>query len=305
MEIRRQKELVVGASVALISMLAFFVAALVLPQPPMAATLAVVVALSVLWALVVCLELGLAEHWGSGLISIAVPVVSVVVAGRLSAGALVGAVLLLIALLLARRSVRRELTSRITYRTAEVFGPALRLVLFGLILALAGLALPVLEASLVQGTIALTAEQVGALTHPLAPVLESFSPNITAESTVDEIINQKIEQELPPGVEVSAEQREQIRQQVAQQLATPLTGRESINTVIARQINTWLQAFTETSPVLFALSIIIILLLAVRTVVPLAAWLLLPVLAGMVWIGRRIGLVRLVESTVSVDRLSF
>ena len=305
MDFRMQKELVVVVSVVALTVLEFFTAALVLPAPGLTGPALVLLALSVVWTLVMALALGIVRRWGSVLALILTPAISVVLAGRFSPGAMVGGALLIISLLLARRFTAGEINNRITYKTSDVFFSGLKLILLGLILSLAGLTLPILEESLSQGRFVLTAEQVGYATGPFRPLLEGMSPGLTPDTSVDQLIDQRVTEELPEGVELTPEQREQIHQQVSTQFGTPVAGEDTLNEVVAARVNDWLTSFTVTSPIIFALVIILIVVLAVRAFVPLIAWVLLPLLALLVWLSRKSSLLRLTERTATVEQLSF
>ena len=305
MEFGTQKELVVVLSTLVFTVLEFFVAALILPQPALTGAMIVLVALSLVWSLVMILALGLAQHWASVIALITVAAASIVLAGKLSEGALVGAALLVVSLLLARHFTSRELTNRMTYRTGDVFFSGLKLVLLGLILALAGLALPILEESLSQGRLTVTAEQVRHATGPLAPLLGGIAPGLTADTTVDQLIDERIASDFPAGVELTAEQRAQIHQQVSSQFGTAVQGGDTLNQLVATRLNDWITSFTVTSPLIFALVVILLLVLAVRAFVPLIAWALLPLLSVIVWLARKTTLLRLTERSATVERLSF
>jgi len=305
MEFRTQKELLIVISTIVLTALEFFVAALILPEPGLTGPLLVLVALSLSWSLVMVLALGLARHWSSVISLITVAALSVVLAGGFSPGSLVGGLLLAASLMLARRFAANEISNRISYKTTDVFFPALKLVLLGLVLALAGLASPILERSLTEGHIEITAEQVNYATDPFRPLFERALPGLTADTTIDELIDQRIAEEAPEGTNISTEQRSQIYEQVASRLGAPVDGTDSLNQAVANRMNGWLESFTVTSPVLFALVIILLVVIAVRAFVPLVAWALLPLLVLLVWLGRRTTLLRLSERTATVEQLSF
>src|SRR3990167_6843309 len=94
---------------------------------------------SFVWAALTVLALGLAAGKISRpALTLGIPLL-VVIAGRAHVGALGAALLFVLPLASAQRHLIREIQNRVSYHTTQIFSAGTRLVLIGLIIAVAGL----------------------------------------------------------------------------------------------------------------------------------------------------------------------
>jgi len=305
MEARLQKELVVGLSAVAVTMLEFFVANQVIGAMPSTAGAVTLLAVSLLWVLVATFAIGLAERWYTVVAIVATTALGVVLGGLLSLGATVGAALAIVLLLLARRFITGELENRVQYRTGDVFFAGLKMMIVALIVALAGMSLPSLEQSLASGQLAITAGQVSSFIQPVMDVFGWDAAAPGAGSTIDSLIDQQLSQQGIDAASVTPEQRAAARAEIGQRLQVPVSGEETVSDVAASRVHLWLSTLAESNPFGFAIGVLVLVIVTIRAFVPLLAWALLTPLALSVWVARRVGLARVVETTQAVERLRF
>lgn len=265
------KEVGLIVASSLLAAMLFFSYALIGDSLPRGVTLVVatVVIAALVWLALMALALALVRSVPGLLALIAVPLALTLLVGRLTIGAWGGALMLLVALVLARYAYERDRDRFVRFSTYAMFGRGTKLVMIGLIAALAGLALSQLEQRLQATSIRVSEVQVAALVSPFERVLNGIVPGLASDTTVDDLIDQELIRRGIAPASLSEEQRDQIRQQIEQQFDTPLQPDTTLAALIAERLNSVLDAVTRSNPFLIALVIIVLAFLAVRAVVPL------------------------------------
>lgn len=276
------------------------------PIPESGVIITLLVILNIIWAISLIITLALSKHIASTIITVAAPAVIVVLAGQDLYGALGGAVLLAFTLIASRRSFREEITNRIEFKPYSVFRYGTRFVIIGLILALAGLLLPEIRESVSQEGIKVSEKQISVAIKPIEPLIEDFAPGVSTTGTVDDFIDSQIEEQigqLPEGVTISEEQRQQLRQEIARQFNQPITGRETLASVMTNKINQTLQNITQGNALIVALVIIILAFLTLRAFVPMVSWLIIGIIYLVIIVGKKAGLFLVTEKTATIKHL--
>jgi hypothetical protein len=301
------KEWGIVVAALLLSFLEFFgIAALVLPLPTNGAVMIMMGVLSIIWLVVMALAYVLANHPASSTTLIILPAVFVVLAGRLSIGAWGGAILMVLSLVVARQYFLQEIRNRINYSNIYTFRYGSRYLVVGLILAIAGLALPSVQNTVTADGIKISEKQVEIVLNFAQPMIKQFVPSFSANENVDQFIDAQITEQLgklAPGMTIPTEQRVALRAQIAQQLQQQLTGQESMASVITRRINDILASFTRSNTLIVSLVVIVLVFLTIRAFVPLIVWPLIALIALTVWISNAVGLSKISSSQVTTTRL--
>lgn len=135
-------------------------------------TLLVVVGiLAVIWTVITALTLFSASHWWASTTVAVVATLATIAAGR-SWGALGGGVLLGLLCAGARHALQRDQSTLRQFRTLSIFRPATRLLVIGLVLAVAGLAIQFIEGSIKKDGLKISARHTALVLRPLQPILE-------------------------------------------------------------------------------------------------------------------------------------
>jgi hypothetical protein len=259
-------------------------------------------ALSLLWLLAMALALALVRHKAAVAALVTGPPLIALAMGRFTAGALGGALLLLISLWLAQRSYWYEQQSRIAYRTSHLFGVGTKTLTIGLILALAGLALPAIEGKIEREGLAIDERYVEFVVRPLTPLIEGLLPNYNSTASIDELIDSQIAAQGSSEI-LNEAQRAQIRQQIAAQFGQSIEGKETLGHLVTLRLNASLEKITRANAFTVSLVVIVLAFLTLRAAVPLIVWPLLGGIAFLVWGLRSVGLMRLQETNTTVQRL--
>lgn len=269
----------------------------------------ILVLLAAVWAALLAVSLALASQPGtsSGLIlSVAAALIIAGLLVRAYIPATVAALVVILSLTLARQWLRREIVNRIVFNVRHIFTHGTRVIIIGLIVALAALAWPYVTSEVVVvHNIGIPEEQVEALLRPMAPVIANFLPGYHPDAVIDEIIQNQIEQRFP-GLEISPAQIIEARQDFAKTFGRPLlTGRETVAHLVAGLINQQLRGLAQKSPWLLAVIVLAVVVLVFRALAPFVVWPVLFVISGLVTFYRRIGLVFLSRSQATIERLHY
>ncbi len=240
------------------------------------------------------------------IVLIAIPCVAVIFIGLFSLESLIGAALLAVFLLVAKRALTRDIESRVQFRVNSVFYWPTKIIIVGLIVSVITLTLPELRARLTAGELSLPLKTVEAVIEPVTPLISRLIPDYHAAATVDDIINAQLARQsgsVAPPPNLSQEQREVLRAQLAQQLGVELSGNETLARLLAVQANQYVQQLAN-QPGLVVLALLVAAFLALRAIVPPLAWLVLSIAALLVYVSERVGLISLLKTQVTVERLS-
>lgn len=301
-----QREVGLTATAALVAIPVFALAALAVTPEANWLFIGLTVGGILLWLVIQVIVLALATHWASVAVSIVVPVVSIVLWGRFSIGALGGALLFLIPLLLARATLRRDIADRVVFRPSVVFGRGVRLVLIGVVMGVAGLALPILERVVAQERVHIRPETVAFVLKPLEPTIAQLVPGLSSQATLNQVIEQQLEQQTGQQLsDLTPGERAELTHQLSEHFGqtTPLTGNETLTHLVTNRLNSWIETVTRSSPLTVALVLIVLAVVTVRTFIPLITWAVVRLLAVVVWGMRRVGLLHLEETMTTMERL--
>lgn len=268
MTARLQKEIGLTIMCITLSGLLFFGLAYTLADVPQNTPLFIaLVPLAVAWLVITAITLYLLPRWGfAGAICLAAAVGTLSAGGLNNWGAIGGGLLIGLLTAGAAQAFKRDSRNLRQYRTVSIFAAGSRLLLTGLILAGAGIALPVIEGSIKREGLAVTPKQVAFVLRPLAPLLKDIVPNFTLTSNVD--------------------------------------GQESLADIVTGRLNQTLQRVTQVNALTVALVAVVLAFLTIRALIPLVAWVLLAAVALGMWFARGVGLVVTLKETIDVENLT-
>ncbi len=208
--------------------------------------------------------------------------------------ALAGAGLLAIATLIASVVVRDQLDDYVRFRTRQIFWGATKVVIIGTVAALAGLYFPVLVMQLQGGSLQVSEHSVEPLVRPLTPIVQSLLPGYRPEQPLSQLVDNTVLQQLPLSVQ----------KQLAQQLKTPRPEPVTITTVVTQWLNQHLNRFAQESPMVVSLLILIPTFFTIWFLSPVLLWPSLLLIAGLLWVFKRLHLVRIESRPEPVEHLT-
>ena len=303
MKIELQKEIGIVTFVSLFTVLAFLAVALLVRE--WSITMGILATLGlIIWVAMVATSFALArskKYFASVLIII--PLVVVVVAGQLSIASMVGAILLALALLIAYRSIGEEINNRIKTKTIPVFKGGVKTILFGLLIAIIALYLPTIQNTFMDGGITLPERYIEFLLKPLAPALGGIIPDLSAESSIDDLIESQLKSQGMNAENIPPEQMELIRKQIEDQIGVPIEEGEQLSAVIAKKINSYLESLTGLGSTLLIIITIAFALLTLKMAIPFLIPPILGIIALIIFLSRLAGLVRIEEAETTIERL--
>ncbi len=308
MTLQRQKELTIVGFASLYSLLYFLLVALLLRGQSSSTVFSIVIIVAgLLWVAIMASALAFASRrLGVSMSLTVIPALAVMIVGRVSLEAIIGGILLAVFILIGRSVMARDMESRIKFAIRPMFWSGSKALLFGLLVVITTLALPVVTTSVQGGEIRVPRAYVNTVLRPASPIIEKYLPQYTPDTTVNQIIAAQIAQqtlELPPGIPYPPDQHAQILKELSRQLGVPLGGHETIPDLVANWINVRLQRLAEQNGILLVIILVVLVLLTLRALIPL---LMLPVIMFikiLVYISQRIGLVALMKTQVTIERL--
>lgn len=236
------------------------------------------------------IALALVRHTSSLALLFLCPIVAVIIISRAHPTAIAGAIFLGLSLWLARNSLRQEITDRIRYQTKAVFWFGSWYLLLGVLLAGLGIAYPIVLQKTQTNRLKLESRQLETVLVPVEPVLENTFPGYNLHQTIDQLAMQKIE--------ASSEAR-------LSNQPTVIISSETLPQLLARTTNQTINRLLDQHAQLVALIIIVTLFLALPAIIPLLRWLVLPLIAVLVWLLKRVEVIYLVRTPELADHLQF
>lgn len=213
----------------------------------------------------------------------------------------------------ARRSITLESKERVKIRIPNVFRHGARMLLFGLLISLIVIALPHVQRGVVSGQIEVASPVIRAVLAPATPVLAQLLPGYTAEATVDQLIDQYIAQQqsqLPAGFAVPQSQKVQARVELGESLGLRIQGNETLSELLAQYVNQYLrEAFQQVSNAttngkfLILATGLLLAILALRAAAGVLVWPIFALIAALIYLSERIGLVIRAKTQVTVEQL--
>lgn len=189
--------------------------------------------------------------------------------GGVNLSALIGTFLTALLISLSRKSFRRELLGRIMYRTADVFMPGTRLLATAMLVAAITLGWSAVRSNVTAETLRIAPKTVEPVVQPMLPFLANLIP--------------------APGL-----------------LASPVSESLTVNLLaeqVAGLLNQMIQSTLSYWPWIVTVIVILVAVVAIRSIVPLVAWPLVGVIALTVYMYRRIGLIFLTRTQGTIERL--
>lgn len=226
---------------------------------------------------------------------------------RFALYAIIGSALLLVTILLSQWQFRDGTENRIRYRVRDVFWAGSKLVMLGWLLALISLSFPTISQRVESGRLLVTSNRLERTISPSSSLLSQVFPGLSLDKTLNEMIQQQISKEIgavPPNDSIVKAQQEVVLRQLSEQFALPLIGQETILDIAAGVVNKQIQRVSAFNPGLTAIILLVLLFLLLRVFIGVLLWPVMLVLTAFVWIGKRLGLIMLVEQPVLAQRLS-
>lgn len=261
---------------------------------------------SFVWAALTVLALGLATGKISRLaLTLGIPLL-VVIAGRAHVGALGAALLFVLPLASAQRHLIREIQNRVSYHTTQIFSAGTRLVLIGLIIAMAGLLSAPLSRKFRADGFQVPQQFIELALEPATAVINNFLPGYAADRTIDQLLKSKLQAEadsLPPDTAIPPGELDSLHRNLTRSYGLPVSGQETLPTLVTAYVNKSLTNLTQSAPLLAALLTIAAFLLVARLIIPILLWPTLGVISLLVYLAQRANFVYLLTSQETVERL--
>ena len=232
--------------------------------------------------------------------------VAVILAGLFDIGAIGGGILLALSLSAAQRRFTAEADNRIHFRVAQVFPLGIRLLVVGLIVAVAGLSLPIVRQYIDREGLAVDEKQIEFATKPLEPLLNNIAPGIRPSLTMDDLIDQEIQRQqanLPEGYVIPPDQKEVLRKQLGETFGQDLSGQETYSQIIASRLNSVLQRVVESNTLIVSIVIILLAFLALRAIIPILTWIVVGLIAVLLYVARKLDILHIEETQGIIRRL--
>jgi hypothetical protein len=260
--------------------------------------------LAILWCIITPITLFMAGRWWTAAAVAGAAAVAPITAGGFSWGAMGGGVLGGLFALAAWRAFKKGGENMRRFRTGAIFTSGTRLLVTGVILAAAGIALPFLEGKIAQRGIEISPDQVALALRPVQPFLRDIMPSLDSDTDIDTIIDNQIRQQGVDPATLPPEERKRIHQQFSQQFSIPVTGQESLSDVVAGRLNETLGRIAQANALTLALVALVVAFLTLRAIIPILTRILVFGIAAGIWTACRLGLIVPVKQTVEVETLT-
>lgn len=311
MTIQRQKEILIAVFVVLYSVLFFMGVVLYSGLGDNRTALATILfaAGGLIWtALMVTATAMAINRSGTNGIILTIPPLLLIILGKFTLDAMIGAILVVLLLLVLQRKVSWEVNNHIRFRITGVLYESARLGLYTLLVVVITLSLPNIIKTFKNDQDVIPAKYVTAVSQPLEPIIARWLPGYKTDSTIDGMINSQLERQaggiIPVTNPLVAAQKAEIRNQLGRQFGVALTGRETVSDITSRVINGYIFKLTQQNHYLTVGVVIIVTFVAMRVLVPILIWPILLVIKGFFYLANRIGLISFVKTTVEAERFT-
>jgi len=282
----QQKELALVVTTVLLSAVLYWWTYAVIGDADLIVVKAVAITVfALLWLGLATFTLGLANSFSSGTTLILLPPLLLIIAGRAHFGVIGAALLLLLFTALARLKITTEIKNRIKYSTVQAFYGGGRYMVFGIIISLAGLAIPYLSDRFTTENIIVPEESIAFLIRPFEGALINLLPQLNQT----QVIQTPNPSESIPG---SIPEPPVIQ-------TTP----DSLSSIVTELINERLSSITRQSPFIAALIVILLMLVTVRLLVPIVVWPVLGLIALFIYIAQQTGFAYILKNEATVETL--
>ena len=303
METATKKEvglIVVATLLGLITLVSFVLIVRSSLTTPYLIPLAIV--LDILWVSVASLALGLARHKYSIATLLIIMIGTVLIAGQASLSSIIGATVLLVAIVAGRRILVSELSERIHYRTHRSFSSGIRLLLTGIMVAQASLAVSSTEAVIATEGIQINEEFVANTLRPIDPFVSSLIPGLSEldnTASLDDVI-------ATQNPSASETERELFKRELFRTLGIPDTpsSNMSITGALTAKGSKLLAEKSQAYPLVASAGLISLALVAIAALLPALSFLAIGLLVLIIWLARHIGLLSLSSQQVHAELLT-
>lgn len=311
MTIQRQKEILIAVFVVLYSVLFFMGVVLYSGLGDNRTALATILfaAGGLIWtALIVTATAMAINRSGTNGIILTIPPLLLIILGKFTLDAMIGATLVVLLLLVLQHKVSWEVNNHIRFRITSVLYESVRLGLYILLVVVITLSLPSVIQGFKNDQDVIPAKYIAAVSQPLEPVISRWLPEYKTNSTVDDMINVQLDRQaggiIPVTNPLLAAQKAEIRNQLGRQFGVTLTGRETVSDVTSRVVNRYIFKLTQQNHYLTVGVVIIATFIATRVVVPILIWPVLLVIRMFFYLANRIGLISIIKTTVEAERFT-
>lgn len=308
MTLQRQKELLIAVFVSLYSLLFFLGFQLVVNQSNIWGTPAAIIigVGALIWcALMTCATAYVVNRSGSNVIVAAIAPILIYLISRLRLDALIGSVVVFAILIGVQRRLSWELSSRVNVHVIPVFSGATRLTIYALLVSLITLTVPALAESFDNNRIAIPPQYIATVISPMESVIKGMLPGYSSGSTIDEMIDEQLRAQAPNATPAElAAGRALIRPEFSRRFGVNVTGRETLPDILAGTINKYLRQLAQDNRLIAIGFLIALTFLTVRVFVPLLVWPALFLINIFLRLSEQIGLITILKTQVTVERIS-
>lgn len=252
------------------------------------------------WVAIIAYGLGLVEsRFNALMVFLGLPAILAII-GLGQPSAFSAAILLGILLFAAHTKAQDEITSRQEYNPWRVFSTPAQLLLIGLVISYAGLALPVLADDLATANFAIPPDAVAAVLRPVSGLINAWIPGYTSHAAINDLIFNWIRQ-FEPGRTPSNQEIELARLELSQHFQVPIQEDDTLPAVMSRYIDRRLTEITNAYPVISALGFLVSIILLTRLFIPLFAVFSRLLILMLDYLARKSGLIVVEKKSQLVD----
>ncbi len=220
-----------------------------------------------------------------------VPASSLWVVGGFTIPALIGAGTVFLLGWSAQQTIAHELVSHIKIRIATVFAAGVKMLLLGMLLSFIVLSVPLIRESIVSGNMNIPEEYIVSIATFISPVLEQTIPVYSPDKTIDEVLGED-------AADIAA-----AKDELSKELNIAITGKETGPVLIARIVREYVKRNASGDGLMVTVVVIAVAFIAVRTLVPIIAGVVLAVIAILFWVMKKSHLITTVERELPVQSI--
>lgn len=269
--------------------------------------MAVAVVGSLIWTAILASAVAFtANRTGTSILLLILPPLTLLTAAPLSMAALIGMLFVAASVFTAQQAIQQEIKSRVMFKVAPIFRGGIRILIFGLVVAIIVITVPLSRDAGRNSTLHVPDKYIAAILIPASPIIRNFIPNYTNQTTINDIIDAQVNQQiksLPEGVELLPGQRDRARIELSRQLGINLAGSETVPHIAAAFINKHIEGLADGNRIIVIVAVVAIALLLFRTLAHVMVWPTLGLVAILVDVARRIGLISIIKTQVTVERM--
>jgi hypothetical protein len=220
-----------------------------------------------------------------------VPASTLWIVGGFTIPALIGAGIVFLLGWSAQQTIAHELISHIKIRIATVFSAGVKMLLLGMFLSFIVLSIPGIREAIVSGNMNIPEEYITSIVLFISPVLEQTIPVYSPDKTIDEVLGEDKQ-------DIAA-----AKDELSKELNIAITGKETGPVLIARIIREYVKRNASGDGLMVTVVVIAVAFIAVRTLVPIIAGLVLVVITALFWIMKKSHLIAITEREIPVQSI--